>query len=315
MVQIKKQLVSGSTKVNKGTNNRVGIAIHETANTSAGAGAQAHANLQSKGNVRQASWHYSVDDQLAVQSFPHTARCWHAGDGAGPGNNQYIAIEICVNSDGNYVQACKNAADLVRQLQADGIGTLLKQHNAFSGKDCPNFMREGRDGVTWEVFQGWVANGTGSEPASGGGSPAPTPPTPSAPTNRDGSLTIAQDGVRGPQTISRWQEVMGTPIDGTIDKKNSSLIKADQAFLNSVVAPTQIRDLTGKDQLDVDGVEGKKTVIVRQFWLRNVMNPQHQINLIGHVLEFDGILGPETNTVHQFALNNTTSGSKRYGQI
>lgn len=136
----------------------------------------------------------------------------------------------------------------------------------------------------------------------------------SRPKNADGSLTIAQDGEEGAQTISRWQEVMGTPIDGVIDDV-SSLIKADQEFLNSVVSNNDIRNLTGKIQLDVDGERGRKTDIVRQYWLRNAMNPQHQKNLIGHLLEFDGDWGRESTLVLQFALNNTTSGSKQYGRV
>lgn len=196
-----KQQITKTTKKNAGTNNRVGVAIHETANTSQGAGAQAHANLQSGGNVRQASWHYQVDDKLAIQSFEHTIRCWHAGDGSGPGNNQHVAIEICVNPDSNYVQACKNAAELVRVLRSQGVGTSLKQHNAFSGKDCPNFMREGRDGVTWAVFQEWVANGTGS-------TPPPTPPP--------AASGLVVDGLWGRATTNRLQQVLGTVADGEI---------------------------------------------------------------------------------------------------
>lgn len=140
-------------------------------------------------------------------------------------------------------------------------------------------------------------------------------PIDTRPRNADGSLTIAQDGIRGPGTIGRWQEVMGTPIDFTISKPKSELIKADQRFLNSVVGAQHIRNLTGKSQLVVDGDEGRNTFIVRQFWLRNAVNPIHQHNLIGHPLDFDGVWGRESNLVHQFALNHATRGSGRYGQV
>lgn len=140
-------------------------------------------------------------------------------------------------------------------------------------------------------------------------------PVDTRPRNADGSLMLVIDGSRGPGTIGRWQEVMGTDIDFAISKPVSNLIAADQRFLNSVVNAGHIKALTGKSQLDTDGDEGRKTIIVRQFWLRNAMNPIHQQNLIGKLLDFDGDLGPDTNRVHQFALNNATGGSGRYGQV
>jgi hypothetical protein len=166
----------------------------------------------------------------------------------------------------------------------------------------------------WDYFLSRVAahaGGNVTPPPAGNGQP----PVDQRPRNVDGSLTIAVDGIRGPATIGRWQEVLGTPIDFNISKPKSTLIQADQRFLNSVVSPEHIKNLTGKSKLDEDGIEGAKTVKVRQFWLRNAMNPQHQKNLIGKLLDVDGILGPDTNRVHQFALNNATSHSGRYGQV
>ena len=69
MVKIKKQLIS-STRFHNGKNNpRKFITLHMTGNRSVGADAQAHANLQSNGNTRDASWHWQVDDKQAIQSF------------------------------------------------------------------------------------------------------------------------------------------------------------------------------------------------------------------------------------------------------
>lgn len=137
----------------------------------------------------------------------------------------------------------------------------------------------------------------------------------SRPRNADGSLQLVVDGIRGPATIGRWQEVMGSPIDFVISKPESTLIKFDQGFLNRVVGPEHIQNLTGKPTLTVDGDEGKRTIITRQFWLRNAVATGHQINLIGHLLDFDGVLGRETNLVHQFALNNARAYSGEYGRV
>lgn len=154
---------------------------------------------------------------------------------------------------------------------------------------------------------------------AGGGAPvsAPTPSVPSAPitpnvkTNADGSLTLSRDGRRGPATIGRWQEVLGTPIDFKISKPVSTLMAKDQNFLNSVVAAPHILNLTGKNRLDEDGREGPKTIKVRQFWLYNNYGPA----VLGRgatASDFDGIDGKQTTGLHQYALNLATAGSGRY---
>lgn len=82
MVQIKQMLVPRS-RANKvrysGTNPKRKIVVHQTGNKSKGANAYMHARLQYNGNSRAASWHYTVDDKVAYQSFSHNDRLWHAG--------------------------------------------------------------------------------------------------------------------------------------------------------------------------------------------------------------------------------------------
>ena len=114
MVTIRQQLVPAAVAArvtSSGTSRRTGITIQETANRARGANAAAHARLQARGNSRAASWHWTVDDTEAIQSFPHTARCWHTGDGT-RGGYDTIGIEICVNEGGDYAQALRNAAEL-----------------------------------------------------------------------------------------------------------------------------------------------------------------------------------------------------------
>lgn len=156
MVKINKQLVSSRAKTYNGTNGRKYITIHETANTGKGANAQAHANLQSNGFSE--SWHYSVDDKQAIQSFPHSVRCWHAGDGKGNGNYNSIGIEICVNSDGNFKKATDNAAALTKKIMKEENIPLenVVQHNKWSGKNCPTFLRSGSKGIDWSDFKNKV---------------------------------------------------------------------------------------------------------------------------------------------------------------
>ncbi len=163
MVSIKQQLVPVRT-LTSGTGNPCNyITIHETANTNKGANAQSHANLQSKGNSRLASWHYQVDDKEIIQSFLDNVQCYHAGDGQGKGNMESIGIEICVNSDGNFKNAVKNAAELVKYLMKKhdiGISNVV-QHSRWSGKDCPRNLRDGSKGINWNDFIGLVKGTTG----------------------------------------------------------------------------------------------------------------------------------------------------------
>ncbi|MGE7751734.1 peptidoglycan recognition protein family protein [Lysinibacillus fusiformis] len=137
MVQIRQHLVSAAVaiKVTGGRKNtRRKVCIHETDNTKKGSGADNHAQLQAKGNSRQASWHWSVDDREAIQSFTHDYQCWAAG--STQGNNEAIHIEMCVNSDGDYVRTVQNTAALVAKILKDESLTIndVVQHNFYSGK-------------------------------------------------------------------------------------------------------------------------------------------------------------------------------------
>lgn len=131
------------------------VTIHDTANPGAGANARAHANYL-KGAAAAAipaSWHFTVDDRLIVQHLPLDENGWHAGDGsAGTGNRASIGIEICENRDGIRLEAEENAAWLTAKLLHDFSlePAQVKQHNFWSGKNCPRVLR-GRPGG-WEAF-------------------------------------------------------------------------------------------------------------------------------------------------------------------
>ena len=163
MSTIRKKLLTDSqaNKVTYGKGNaKKYIVVHETDNTRSGADADAHARLQYNGNSRSASWHYTVDDKEAVQSFEHTWKCWAAGSNTG--NNEGIQIEVCVNSDGNYQKAMQNAAELVAKvMKEEGIPiSKVVQHNHFSGKNCPRNVRAGR--ISWNQFIAMVGACTGN---------------------------------------------------------------------------------------------------------------------------------------------------------
>lgn len=187
----RRQIVTGDARiVSKGTNKRTHLTIHETANTGRGANAKAHANLQSGGNTRRASWHWQVDSVEAVQSYEHVDIAVHAGNAAGSACS--IAIEICVNSDGDQMQAYRNAAILAARICHDERIPLANvvQHNRWSGKNCPTLLRSGKP-MGWAAFVGLVS----AELARLGNTTAPpTPkPTPPAPTEEHLMVTAEDE--------------------------------------------------------------------------------------------------------------------------
>ena len=121
------------------------ITVHETANTAVGANAEMHRRFVANGGGSSAvSFHYAVDDREAVEIESPAFVCWHAGDGSnGTGNRQAIAIETCVNSDGNWDQTLSNLVELVQILMTRHNIPIERvvQHNHFSGKDCPTRIR------------------------------------------------------------------------------------------------------------------------------------------------------------------------------
>lgn len=131
------------------------ITIHNTANTSKGAGAQSHAAyLRGAGKDKYVSWHYAVDDKLITHCIPDGEVAWHAGDGGnGTGNRQSLAIEICENPESDLLSATDNAAELTAALMKKygvPVGNVV-QHNHWSGKDCPRRIRRGEP-YDWATF-------------------------------------------------------------------------------------------------------------------------------------------------------------------
>ena len=116
------------------------IVWHNTANTAKTADDRMHGKyLQNLENADKEykSWHFTVDEDSITQHIPYNERCYHAGDGAGKGNANGIAIEICENGD--YAKAEENAMKLTIYLQEKEKipDSNVKAHFHFSGKICP----------------------------------------------------------------------------------------------------------------------------------------------------------------------------------
>jgi len=166
------------------------IVIHETDNTSLGAGAERHglflqnqARNHPNPNAGITGWHYSVDDGVIVQHIPDEEVAWHAGDWAANGhtggNGAGIGIEICVNPDSGFETAVKNTTELVALLldKHDLDVNAVKQHNYFINTNCP---RRIRDTGRWNAFLDMVraeVNGA-NKPSTPSQKHPVTPPAP-----------------------------------------------------------------------------------------------------------------------------------------
>ncbi len=136
------------------------VTIHNTG--------MAHPSATAKGlneyihtTTRVASWHFSVDDNEAYQELKVDEVGWHAGDGShkfgdryfnktynswciGGGNENSVAIEMCEYKGCNFNKVMRNTAKLVSDLliKYDLTPACVRQHNDFSGKNCPQVIRE-----------------------------------------------------------------------------------------------------------------------------------------------------------------------------
>lgn len=135
------------------------ITIHEAWSTANAKALHSYVKSQRAAD-RPASWHFSIDEKDCYQALPLTESGWHAGDNLGPGNTTTIGIEICdygMRRDNNwnlFWQAVDHAARLCVHLIKE-IPSLhpypqcLKQHNDWSGKNCPALIRNGGH---WQKF-------------------------------------------------------------------------------------------------------------------------------------------------------------------
>ncbi|MHC1695137.1 MAG: N-acetylmuramoyl-L-alanine amidase family protein [Eubacteriales bacterium] len=161
MTKITDSLLSPGTPGRPGTvRQKRYIVIHETGTFTKGADAWAHArSLANASKTESISWHYTVDEKSIYHHLPDEEVAWHAGDGnkSDGGNMTGIALELCVNEDGNFSATLKNAAQLTAYLlKKHGLDIKdVVQHNFFksskypNGKNCPYIIR--RDG-RWDEF-------------------------------------------------------------------------------------------------------------------------------------------------------------------
>lgn len=133
------------------------LVIHNTANN---ASAENEISFMHRNApINYTSYHYAVDDKVAIQGWREDKVAWHAGDGPyGPGNLYGIGIEICYStnySDNKYQLAEENCVELAAILCYRYWGTKtnikdkITKHADYMNKNCPHrILDEGR----WDSF-------------------------------------------------------------------------------------------------------------------------------------------------------------------
>ena len=153
-----------------------------------------------------------------------------------------------------------------------------------------------RDRAAWDAMIG------------GGHVTVSAPAASPAPTAVDGQQRLDEDGEMGPATIARFQQVMGTPIDGELDDDGSPAVEAFQQFLNAVVGADAQQQLNGAPALDVDGIAGPATWRTFQY-LVMAWHPEYVPAGWDFGDWIDGEAGEATIRALQRALNNSHANS------
>lgn len=171
-VNVKKDYIPKGThgrKVRRSMRPRY-ITIHSTQNYSAGAWQHSKALRNGKLRARKRrggnrigylTWHFTVDEGVAVQHLPTNEQGEHA-DFDGPGNNYSVAIEMCENRGNSRSATLERTAKLAAYLMHQ-YGIPLRKvvphyHWRRKGlsiehKNCPHFLMDnGHPGAKWQWF-------------------------------------------------------------------------------------------------------------------------------------------------------------------
>ena len=150
------------------------ITIHSTQNYTGDAFAHARALQVGALRARQRSggnrigflaWHFSVQENLAIQHIPTTEQGEHA-DFDGPGNNYSIGIEMCEHRGNSLPATIERTAKLTAYLMYSfriPLRNVVPHYHwprkgaSPANKNCPHFLLEnGRPGRKWNWFLGRV---------------------------------------------------------------------------------------------------------------------------------------------------------------
>jgi N-acetylmuramoyl-L-alanine amidase len=125
------------------------ITIHETANPKPTADALMHWGfVKGGGGVDRVSFTYCVDSKHAIQILKENEQ--NNAAGTPKGNSTSLSIETCVNKGADFSKTLENLAKLTACILVASKKPLsvVVQHNSWTGKDCPQQIRDDRTGWT-----------------------------------------------------------------------------------------------------------------------------------------------------------------------
>lgn len=137
------------------------ITIHSTQNWSKGADPWRHSLALKNSKLGKLSWHYTVDEKVAVQHLSTTEQGRHA-DYDGPGNHYSIGIEMCEHPGNSRAATTERTAKLAAWLMKEYDIPLSRvvphyhwpRYGAHpANKNCPHFLLDnGKPGRKWQGF-------------------------------------------------------------------------------------------------------------------------------------------------------------------
>jgi N-acetylmuramoyl-L-alanine amidase CwlA len=141
------------------------ITIHNTDNPNPGADAKAHSRfvrntgfyLDNNGNRNDVSWHFTVDDAVAIQQLPMDELGYHAKRG----NGKSVGIEVCMHRGIDQARANERASLLVAALMKELAVPIERvvTHKHWTGKACPSrLLNQAQEGAIWAAFKRRVAD-------------------------------------------------------------------------------------------------------------------------------------------------------------
>jgi hypothetical protein len=176
-------------------------------------------------------FHFVGDPNDFRQGLYSYTRIGHVGSTTG--NNYGISFEMC-GYNSSPAEYWKHILDRA----AAGLKLVIAKHGIPARFLTEAQMRDGssKGFITHDMARRVWGGSDHTDPGPnfprdyavailGGTTPPVVHPSP-------GPSKIAEDRRLGPQTIRRWQQYMGTPVDGFISPDRSSLVVAVQQYLN-----------------------------------------------------------------------------------
>jgi N-acetylmuramoyl-L-alanine amidase CwlA len=226
------------------------IAIHNTSNDASPAAEASYA----KRRPDKVSSHFYADAKTVIQSLDTKYDANHAG--SREGNGGAISFEL-VGTNSSSVAHWKAVIDEVAPVMA----AVMKAHKIANRHLTVAQMRAGSlSGIVThdDMRRAW---GSTSHTDPGKNFPMdyllrklaehlddkPSTPKPGTPAKPSVPAKLTVDGKLNAATIKRWQQVMGTPVDGKISSP-SELVKAVQRLLKSKINSKLVVDGKGIEQ-------------------------------------------------------------------